>query len=164
MTATTARLDSVQNLVRDAVATVARHVPQAHGGYQSALGDVELALAISTEHFRLVRGHVVAGRTTPKHRDVSPVGAASLVTTAETLHALVAGRIGLTEAVHARTLTMAGPTRSIAAVDRALRLLLHGVVRSPDAPDLMRRLERLAETDATRSPHAPNALQPEDSL
>ena len=165
MTATRTRADSVEDLVRDTIATVEHNVAEAYNAFTAALGDNELTLDIGPEHFRIARGSVVAAPNTPMHHDAKPAHAASLSTTAHTLHELVAGRIGLTQAVHGRQLTMIGPTRSIAAVDRALRLLLHGVVRSPSAADLMRRLEQLAARPlpATHSPHAPNSPQPEDS-
>lgn len=145
--------DAAEQLVRDAVHYVLHDVPEAHRRYVDALGSERIAMHIGEEHFTLRDGEVCAA---------DPDAATALRISVRVLHDLITGRLALTEAVTSRSMTITGPTRSIAAVDRALQLLMHGVVRSPRAPELMQRLDRLADRDG-RSPtnHSQPHLPPQ---
>ena len=130
--------DSLESLFADALDVVATDVPEAYARLGDELGDIVLALHLGDERFALRHG-----QTTPPQGEAD----AELTTSATTLAQLVGGRIALTAALADRTITMLGAPRALAAVDRALRLLVHGIVRSPAAPDLMRRLEQLAHLE-----------------
>lgn len=153
-TAPGSQLDSVADLFRDAIACVRRDVPEAHVRFVAELGAIAAAMSIGTETFGLRHGRIVAapGQT-----------AVTLATDLATLRSLVDGRVALTAAVAERSLTIIGSPRTIAAIDRSLRLLLHGIVRSPAAPALMRRLHDLAQVaPSARASYPTEPSQPKE--
>ena len=152
VTAPAEQRDSVADLFRDTIACVRSDVPEAHDRFVAELDTIAFGLSIGPETFGLRHGQVGPA---PRH------AAASLSTNVATLHALVVGRIALTTALAERSLTLIGAPRTIAAIDRSLRLLVHGIVRSPAAPALMQRLERLAQLAPAESAQSTERSQPQ---
>ncbi len=137
MTATAGYAD----LLRSALKHVETDVPEAFTQFVHILDGTALSMRVADERFAIIDGRV---RPTP------PSDAVQLELDGATLLALIEGRVSLTAALAADRVGLIGAVHAIAAVDRALQLLLHGVLRSRAAPDLLHQLRLISPLSANR--------------
>lgn len=134
---------SFSRLLQTTLRTVAEDVPEAHERLVAAQGSLILELAVGGELFYLSKGAVSAGASSPADVYLS-LGIQDLVK-------LVEGHTTLSCQLASNRLELIGTVQDLARVDRVVLLLLHGVLRSRRAPDLMHSLRMLAE--AAQRPH-----------
>lgn len=133
-----AHVRNFAELFAAAVTSVEVNVPDAHDLFMSEAREISFAVHVGDERFGLDRGEVLSrgpARANPQLQ-VEP----------GTLGALVDGRVSLTDALATGDLDLVGEVAEVAAIDRVLQVLVHGIVRSPDAPVLMHQLKSLTAT------------------
>lgn len=129
-------MSTFANLFESALDAVASDVPEAYERFLEQTTGLPIALRIGTEEFGIVGGRVAV--PTPNDCEVH------LAVTPQVFAALVDGDVALTDALAAGGFDVTGRVADVARVDRAMRLLIHGIVRSPAAPDLIHQLRFLA--------------------
>lgn len=126
---------------------LAREAPRAASALCEQLSRTALRVSVDGERMSLV---VVCGRL--RVFAVQDLGETSLSTRRATLVALLDGRQSLLDAVLDGGLELRGAVADLLVVDEALRTYLHGAVRSPSFPELLREFSISAETWPAEDP------------
>lgn len=132
------------------LAALRREHPEAHGRFCRHLAGTTVALRIDGEAMTLSFDETEA--TLRRGVGAAPV---EFTATCAALLDLVRGRLSLHDAIRAGRADLRGAVPALARFDEALMLYLHGAVRSPTFPALVRELAVLANSHAAADARGP---------
>lgn len=130
------------DLVERSLAALRREHPEAYGRFGRTLAGTTVALRVDGEAMTLAFDGEAS-----LHRGASAAPVEFTATCAALLD-LVQGRLSLRDAVRSGRADLRGAVPALARFDEALMLYLHGAVRSPTFPALVRELAALANSHA----------------
>jgi hypothetical protein len=125
----------VRTLLEESFAVLAREQPPASARLHACLEGLSVALRVGAEHFAV--GFTGRGA---RLREVDGGERAQVSTSQRTLLEVLDGQQSLAEAVLADAVEVVGPLEILLRLHEGLLLYVHGAVRCPGFPLLLRRL------------------------
>ena len=131
----------LSELLDDAFATLARESPVHARLLRERLGGCRIAFTVDGDRMT-TRGdaRLPAPDPTTDHPDLH------VDTDARTVLALLDDRITLLDAIRTGALRARGPRDAVTRAEAAMRVFIHGLVRCPSAPELLRRFRNTVQS------------------